>query len=230
MNNKLHAYCPTCNMQVELKESGSYRKRRPADDSVVEPYDPTDIPWIAEEYVLCSCPKCESPFLFKREWYEIPAKYETVTSKPELLYPTSSRLPISSLAQSIAKPYQNAVRSYEVGLYEPCVIMCRKCLEALCLEHGIKKGSLKSKLATLQQRGVIDAKLHAWTDGLRVVGNDAAHEFNVDITHQDARDALDFVEAAISYIFLLGKKFNEFQKRRAGVEDQTTQQPLERDK
>lgn len=218
MNHTLHAYCLTCNVQVELKESGTYSKRRPADGSVVEPYDPTDIPWIAEEYVLCSCPKCQSPFLFKREWYEIPAVFETVTSEPELLYPTSSRLPISSLAQTIAKPYHNAVRSYEVGLYEPCVIMCRKCLEALCLEQGIKKGRLQNKLATLQERGLIDAKLRAWTDGLRLVGNDAAHEFNVDINQQDARDALDFVEAAISYIFLLGKKFDEFQKRRVDHE------------
>ena len=213
LNQKMHAYCPTCNVQVELADSGSYSKRRPADSSVVEPYDPTDIPWVIEEYVLCKCPRCESPFLFKREWYEIPAELETAISEPELLFPSSSRLPVSSLPRTIAKPYQNAVRSYEVGLYEPCVIMCRKCLEALCHQHGINKGNLKTKLSTLKERGLIDTKLHSWTDGLRLVGNDAAHEFDIQIDQQDARDALNFVEAAVSYIFLLEKKFQEFQTR-----------------
>ena len=212
MDEKLHAFCATCNVQVELDESGSFSKRRPADESVA-PLDPTDIPWIAEEYVLCKCPKCESPFLFKREWYEIPAEFETVTSEPELLYPTTSRLPLSSLPQTVAKPYQNAIRSYEVGLYEPCVIMCRKCLEALCHEHGVSKGNLKERLATLKERGIIDFKLHAWTDGLRLIANDAAHDLDVEIHPQDAKDALEFVEAAISYIFLLGRKFREFEAR-----------------
>ncbi len=216
MDHKLHAFSSTCDVQLELTESGSFSKRRPADASVA-PLDPTDIPWIAEEYVLCKCPKCKSPFLFKREWYEIPAEYETVTSEPELLYPTTSRLPLSSLPQTVAKAYQNAVRSHEVGLYEPCVIMCRKCLEAVCHEHGVSKGNLKDKLTALKEKGVIDSKLHTWTDGLRLIANDAAHEFDFEIRPQDAKDALEFVEATISYIFLLAKKFQEFEARRNKV-------------
>ncbi len=213
MDDKLHAFCSTCYVQVELTESGSFSKRRPADESVA-PLDPIDIPWIAEEYVLCKCPKCESPFLFKHEWYEIPAEYETATSAPELLYPTTSKLPLSALPQTVSKAYQHAVRSHEVGLYEPCVIMCRKCLEAICHEHGCSKGNLKDKLAILKDRGVIDSKLHAWTDGLRLIGNDAAHDLEIEIQPQDAKDALEFVEATISYVFLLAKKFQEFEARR----------------
>ena len=213
MDHALHAFCTICNVQVELIETGSFSKRRPADESVA-PYDPTDIPWIAEEYVLCKCPKCESPFLFRREWYEIPAMYETVTSEPELLYPTTNRLPLSSLPHSVAKSYRDAIRSLDVGLYEPCVIMCRKCLEALCHEHGVSKGNLKDKLAALKENGVIDSKLHAWTDGLRLIGNDAAHDLAYEICPQDAKDAVEFVEAVISYIFLLTIKFQEFETRR----------------
>jgi len=215
LNHKLHSYCPSCNVQVELTESGSsYTKRRPANNTIIEPYEPVDIPWISEEYVLCHCPKCESVFLFKREWYEIPAELETVTSEPELLYPTTARLPVSLLPQTIGKPYQDAIQSYEVGLYEPCVIMCRKCLEALCHEYAISNGNLKTKLSLLKERGLIDSKLHSWIDGLRLVGNEAAHDFNISVQSQDAKDALDFIEAAISYVFLLDKKFDEFQSRR----------------
>lgn len=214
MNHQLHAYCSTCNVQVELKDVGSFCKRRPADESVIESYDPADIPWVVEEYVLCNCPKCESPFLFKREWYEIPGEVETLTSEPKLLYPSKSRLPISSIPKSVAKPYENAVRSYEVGLYEPCLIMCRKCIEALCHEHAVSEGNLKTKLSILKERGVIDTKLHSWIDGLRLIGNDAAHEFDIEIRAQDAKDALDFIEAALSYVFILGRRFQEFAARR----------------
>ncbi len=223
LNDKHRVYCPTCNMQVELIEKGSYTRSRPADESVIEPYDPTDIPWIHEEYVLCNCPKCETAFLLKHEWYEVPAVSETVLSEPVILYPSSSRLPISSLPNTIAKPYNNAVRSYEVGLYESCVIMCRKCLEALCHEYDIKKGNLKAKLTALKEIGLIDSKLHSWTDGLRLIGNDAAHEIDIQIDQQDAKDALEFVEAAISYIFLLSKKFQDFQTRRKLNQEKTTQ-------
>lgn len=221
MDHQLHAYCPTCNVQVELKEIGSYSKRRPADGSVA-PYDPVDIPWIAEVYVLCSCPKCDSPFLLKREWYEIPSEFETATSEPELLYPSVSRLLVTGLPPTIAKSYQTAIRSFEVGLYEPCLIMCRKCLEAICRQHGISKGNLKSKLTELKQQAIIDMKLHSWTDGLRLVANDAAHEFDIEIYHEDAKDSLEFIEAVISYIFILSKKFEEFQKRRNKDEDWVT--------
>lgn len=213
LNHKLHSYCPNCHVQVELIESCSYSKMRPEHDMGLA-YDETDIPLIIEEYVLSHCPKCEAPFLFKREWYEIPAMSVTETSEPELLYPTTARLPVSSLPQTIGKAYRDAVLSYEVGLYKPCVIMCRKCLEALCHEYDITKGSLKAKLALLKERGLVDSKLHSWIDGLRLVGNEAAHDLNVSVQSQDAKDALDFIEAAISYVFLLDKKFDEFRARR----------------
>lgn len=213
MKHNLHAYCKICSVQVELREEGSFSKRRPADESI-PPSDPVDIPWITEEYVLCSCPKCESPFLLKREWYEIPAEYETVTKEPELIFPSASRLPISSLPQVVSKSYQAAVRSLEVGLYEPCLIMCRKSLEGICHEQGISKGNLKEKLSQLKDKGIIDAKLHKWADGLRLVANDAAHDLDAEIYSQDANDSLQFIEALISYVFLLGKRFEEFELRR----------------
>lgn len=212
MNQKLHAYCQTCNVQVELKENGSYRKRRPVDENVA-PFDPEDIPCINEDYILCSCPKCESPFLFKRECFEILSEFAKVTSEPQLLFPSASRLPVSALPQAIAKSYKDAVRSFEVELYGPCLITCRRCLEAVCLHYGITKGNLKNKLTFLNQQGIIDGKLFSWADGLRLVANDAAHDFDIEITLEDAKDSIDFIEAIISYIFILGKRFEEFQKR-----------------
>jgi hypothetical protein len=78
----------------------------------------------------------------------------------------------------------------------------------------VTKGILKTRLAELRDAGVIDSKLHTWADGLRLVANDAAHDIDFSPSNQDARDAIDFVEAILSYVFLLTKRFEEFEARR----------------
>lgn len=67
---------------------------------------------------------------------------------------------------------------------------------------------------------MIDTKLHSWTDSLRLIGNDVAHELDIEIHPQDAKDALEFVEATISYIFILGQKFHDFELRRQRNEEE----------
>ncbi|AOS82917.1 hypothetical protein BIU88_01400 [Chlorobaculum limnaeum] len=112
------------------------------------------------------------------------------------------------------KIYSQAISSYNCGLYEPCVIMCRKTLEAICVEFGIKKGDLKSRLVLLEKNGIIDQKLLSWSDELRMIGNDAAHDMCVLIEKSDAQDAIDFLDAILLYVFLLDKKFQDFKNRR----------------
>ena len=98
---------------------------------------------------------------------------------------------------------------------EPCVIMCRKCLEAFCVELEASGSDLKSRLADLERKGAIESKLYQWADQLRVVGNDAAHDLNIVIDHDDASDAVDFVEATMLYAFILTRKFQSFLARRS---------------
>jgi hypothetical protein len=93
--------------------------------------------------------------------------------------------------------------------------MCRKCIEAVCRELGSAKGNLKQKLVALESSGKIDAKLTSWADALRLVGNDAAHDLDTRVGQQNAKDAIDFTQAILLYAFSLGRKFEEFQARRA---------------
>jgi len=79
--------------------------------------------------------------------------------------------------------------------------MCRKCLEAICYELGQKNGTLKAKLETLQKEQAIDVKLVKWANGLRLIGNDAAHDLEVQIDQDDAYDSLQFVEACFVCVF-----------------------------
>ena len=85
--------------------------------------------------------------------------------------------------------------------------MCRKCVEAVCNEHGESKKSLAQRLRRLQDNGILDQAILQWANGIRMVGNDAAHDLKIQITKTDAKDTLDFTEAVLLYVFVLQSRF-----------------------
>ena len=93
--------------------------------------------------------------------------------------------------------------------------MCRKTLEGICVEHGTKGGNLVSALKELKDKGIIEIRLFEWADALRISGNEAAHDVNVTISAEDARDILEFTNALLEYVFTFRDKFEEFKNRRS---------------
>ena len=57
-------------------------------------------------------------------------------------------------------------------------------------------------------------RLFNWADALRMQGNEAAHDVNVTISAQDARDLVEFAHALLEYVFTFSEKFEAFQARR----------------
>jgi hypothetical protein len=171
-------------------------------------------------YSIAFCPKCEGVFLHvraKSEPSEIP--YEA------MLYPTPDRRGIPGLPEPARRAYESAQSCFNTGNFEPCVIMCRKCLEAICVFFGAQKGSLAERLRQLRDSGRIEARLYEWADQLRLVGNDAAHDLDIRILKQDAVDSLDFVEAILQYVFVLDQRFREFRARRQGTKQVESTSP-----
>ena len=200
-------YCPKCNVQVEARVVAKHVQTTPipgSDDSACD----------VTRFSLAECRRCEEVFLTKIGYCEI--FDEGISSLTDLitLYPKPRSFDESPLPPAAARPYKNALGSYQAGLYEPCVIMCRKCLESICHENGIANGSLKVRLDTLRTKGVIDDKLLSWATGLRLVANDAAHEMDLVVDKDDAKDSLEFIETLFLYVFSLDQRFQEFQKRR----------------
>ena len=70
------------------------------------------------------------------------------------------------------------------------------------------------RLKRVQDNRIIDQTILQWADGVRIVGNDAAHDLKMEITKTDAKDTLDFTEAVLLYVFVLQSRFSEFQERR----------------
>jgi len=206
-------FCNRCNLQTTARVVAAHVKTTP-----VNPHealtDPVDTPYYVTVYAIALCSKCDTVFLVESEFYEIPGEV-CAPQGVSVLYPTDRNISTDGMPETASRAYAAAARSYQVGLYEPCVIMCRKCIEALCQELGATKGNLKQRLEDLRKNGHIDQKLLTWADELRLIGNDAAHDLDIVIEQVDAQNALEFVEAILMYAFSLTRKFEEFKKRRA---------------
>lgn len=173
-------------------------------------------------YKFAVCDGCDAPFLMEQEYVEVRGEF-SVPQGSRLLYPVQKDMPLKGVPESVRRAYDNAVRSYAAGLYGPCVIMCRKCLEALCYELGETQGSLQRRLLALREKQAIDSRLVAWADGLRMLGNDAAHDLDSRIEQVDALDSLEFIEAIVMNVFVLSAKFEEFQERRRSRQGEHSQ-------
>lgn len=212
MRGSRDLFCTSCNMLVVAEEiaEGSAGMRSEA----VNPLDEGDAEYRGDTYTILVCPRCRNPFLVRESVWGIPAEFETVTDTA-LLYPQLTRVLPSDAPEPVTRSWDQALKSFNAGLYEPAAIMCRRCLEAVCLSFNAPGRNLYLKLDSLAQSGIIDTRLGEWAHSVRAVGNDAAHDPNVSLSKEDARDALDFTEALLLYVFTLRRKFERFQERRS---------------
>ncbi len=218
-------FCPQCNILVEAKviAEGFAEFRSDA----VNPIDEVDTEYHGERYSVCLCRRCNQPFLVRQSLYGIPGEFENFTEET-VLYPGESKLLPEKLPESVKTAYDQAARSLHASLFEPCVLMSRKCLEAICKIFDTKGRDLNARLGKLHEEGHIDSRLLNWAHQVRLIGNEAAHDIDTPVTKEDARDVLDFTEAILIYVFSLTKRFESLQKRRAKTDE--AQQPSAQDK
>lgn len=208
----IEGFCPKCNCVVtaEVRATASGHPTEDLFDTLPEEEEGLRM----VRYSLAFCRKCEGVFLYRScstEPSELPLE--------ELLYPRSTEPLAPDIPTLIRRPHQAATSCFETANYEPCVIMCRKTLEAVCQILGETRGKLQERLRHLRDAGVVEERLCNWADELRIVGNDAAHDLLLSISKEDARDCLDFVNMILMYVFTLDKKFQEFKNRRRAVAD-----------
>jgi hypothetical protein len=207
-------FCPACNLlvaaQVIADGNGGFR------NDAINSLDCVDTEYYGEHYYICLCGRCNQPFLIRQSLMGIPAEYETITNE-EVLYPNEKKLSLDKAPNTIKSAYDQAARSFSASLFEPCVLMCRKCLEATCKTFNSQGHDLKAKLQNLFDGGHIDLRLLSWAHEIRQIGNEAAHDSNAEVTMCDARDILDFTEAILIYVFSLTFRFEAFRARRSGL-------------
>lgn len=122
----------------------------------------------------------------------------------------------SFLSGPIRKACQEARSCFSAKAFTATALMCRKTLEGICNAHEIEAANLAAGLKKMKEQGVIETRLYEWAEALRISGNEAAHDVNVVLSPQDAKDLVDFTDALLEYVFTFRDRFNEFLTRRQG--------------
>lgn len=200
---KASGYCPSCNSIVETGILFSYA------------YDVNYIDELQYEGVgisLSKCLKCNQPFLTQEDFHHI--EEHSVGSDAIQLYPFTDNIALKNAPEIVIRPYKEALKCYRAQAYEPCVMMCRKGIEAICVDKGENKGDLYSRLKKLRDKKNLEETFYTWANELRLIGNDGAHSHDIIITQQDAKDSLDFFDALITYLYHLVDNYNKLRARR----------------
>jgi Domain of unknown function (DUF4145) len=134
---------------------------------------------------------------------------------PFVVFPQGDIRVNPSAPVEIRAAFQEACTCYRTQAYTASAIMCRKTLEGVCAAHGIEERNLSASLKKMKEQTLIDDRLFEWSDALRVVGNVAAHGVNVTISQPDAKDAIEFTNAILDYLFSYRDRFEQFKKRRS---------------
>ncbi len=202
--------CEHCEARVSATVQGSF-------SSYIEGPD------YSFKYSLLQCPICKSPMLVQQNDEEArwgnPEDYnDNPWSVPERIYPEPERGQLGlSVPDPIRKAFAEAYACYANGkAYTACAIMCRKVLEGICGTHGAEGNNLAARLKNLSDKGILDKRLYEWITTLRTVGNEAAHDVEVTVSRDDAKDLLDLAEAVSEYLYTFKEKFEAFKKRREG--------------
>ena len=194
--------CPHCGKPTAAKIMGQATWHGfDADGVQVDP--PT-------EWAFLQCQVCWHPIVQTRMDYGYQQDFNL--DEPTVIYPSPRRLS-GQIPLTLRGEWEEARTCFDARAYTACVLMVRRLLEATCMEQGVKKGNLKSKLGALQTQGLVDGVLQEWAEALRIVGNKGAHDIGSNVERIDAEDALAFAEALLDHIYVLRKRFAEFQQR-----------------
>ena len=205
-------FCTSCRVHVEAKIIAEHSDH----EEVFEADRLVNYPYKFFNFTFAFCNRCKTPMLARQEFYAIPEETSIPHTEVIVVYPQDDSIPLGSVPNIVARTYLEAQRAYQVKLYEPCVIMCRKCVEAVCSEHGESKGPLPSRLKRLRESGVIDNAIFDWSNELRLAGNIAAHvDSKSEIMEHDAKDVLEFAKALLLYVFELQSRLKTYRKRRS---------------
>ncbi len=187
--------CPVCEVHVvaELLET-------------LEIEDPLGT--LRVRYCFLKCPKCSIALL------TVQSDDGPGWDPPVRVFPPRDASLGYAVPEPIRQAFDEARRCFSAGAFTASAIMCRKSVEGLCADKNATGRTLAERLKSLRENQVVETRLFAWADELRLWGNDAAHDVAVTIGKADAEDLLEFTRALMEYVYTFGGRFEQFQARR----------------
>lgn len=192
--------CRECSLSVSAEVVSSYIDKNP--------YDPMD----SERFSFCRCPNCNSPILLKErcDFDEIEGIF---WRQPTILFPGNPFHINPEIPERLRKALQESILCYNAKSHTASVIMCRRTIEGFCHSQGVSENNLGKSIKKLHEQGLINNQLYEWANELRLAGNEAAHNIDVEFSALDAKDILDFSIAILDFTFSFKIKFDKFKER-----------------
>lgn len=191
--------CHQCDSRVDAKELAHRISR--ADGEL-----PT-------KYSFVECPVCKSAMVGMADQIQVgPDEWDwddAIRVWPEPHADFDVAIP-----NRVRRSLENAKRCFHAKVYDACVVMCGKAIEAVCVEKA-EEQQLGAGLKKLVERGIIDRRLFEWAEVLRKQRNIGAHATEDETSREDAKDVLAFATALCDYIYVLAEKYKEFVERKA---------------
>lgn len=159
---------------------------------------------------VAKCTECRTPYVLLQELTQTgPAEYEW--DPPTREYPAKRQFHYS-IPGGIRGALMEAAANLDDQRWSSAAVQARRAVEMLCNDKGATRGTLKSKLEWLRDNGHIDAKVYGWSDAVRDVGNEAAHEPQV--SRADAEDAFEFAISLCELVYVVPHRFRRHKERR----------------
>jgi uncharacterized protein DUF4145 len=151
--------------------------------------------------------------------------WEDSWTNPETVYPCEGNASNPELPERLQTALQEARRCYQAKAYTATALLCRRAIETLCVDRGVREKNLALSLATMRDRHLIDGGLFDWADGLRLAGNKAAHDVESEISWEDARDLVEFTEALLEYVIVFRERFERYKERQSQAQPRSSSPP-----
>ncbi len=118
---------------------------------------------------------------------------------------------------NVEKPLLEAERAFTAGLYSAAGSCYRKAIErALKSIDPTLSGMLNKRIRKLEDEGLIPPSMVELLDQVRLFGNSAMHEDDIDPSKEDCSAAREFCHLFLTYSFTLPAKIAEAKSNAAG--------------
>lgn len=188
--------CPYCNAHARFI---------PVESVVVESED--DLGMKQKDYhCLCKCEHCESV---------IYVKFWEVDFDPDWHFAYEMHTPSASdgsfeavdLPTNVRDSFEEARKCLNAQAHLACVVMCRRCVEAVLTDKGQRKGeSLYSAIKRLANEKVLHESMGQLADIVRLVGNSGAHNTKTEIDSKQAHETFDLTRQLIDLLYIIPRK------------------------
>jgi hypothetical protein len=137
---------------------------------------------------ICICPSCWQPTYFSTRGDQIPS-------------PRIGRSVAGITDEGVELLYNQARDCTMVGAFTGAVLLCRKLLMNIAVQHGATpRLSFVQYVDYLNEKGYVPPNGKPWVDQIRSRGNDATHEIPT-VSRADAVQILRFAEMLLRFVY-----------------------------